>query len=77
MIAMCKQMTYTAEELEVAPAHELERTLHAIKQVRDELIGDFWPLVLDQQRQLITNELARRNLCGVKSRQTATIDAGT
>ena len=60
MIAMCKQMTYTEEELKEAPSHELERTLAAIKQVRDELIGNMWPLVLDVQRQAITNELALR-----------------
>ena len=60
MIAMCKQMTYTEEELKAEPTHELERTLAAIKQVRDELIGEMWPLVLDDQRQAITNELALR-----------------
>ena len=62
MIAMCKQMTYTPEELIAAPTHELARTLAAIKQIRDELIGDMWPLVLDYQRQEITNELAKREL---------------
>lgn len=60
MIAMCKQMTYTEEELKEAPSHELERTLAAIKQVRNELVGNFWPYVLDQQRQAITTELANR-----------------
>ena len=60
MIAMCKQMTYTEEELKAEATHELERTLAAIKQVRDELIGNMWPVVLDYQRQAITNELALR-----------------
>lgn len=62
LIAMCNQFTYTPEELRQARSEELRRTLSAIKQIRDELIGDWWPSVLDAQRQNITDELTRREL---------------
>jgi hypothetical protein len=65
MIAMCNQFTYTPEELAAARSEELRRTLSAIKQIRDELIGDWWPAVLDTQRQNITNELTRRAMQAV------------
>jgi hypothetical protein len=59
-VAMCKQLTYTDEELAKESSLELSRTLAVIHELRGELIGDFWPRMLDYTRQAITNEFARR-----------------
>lgn len=64
---MCNQLTYTDDELIKASTVELERTLCAIKQIRHDLIGDYWPLMLDYQRQKISNELAQRELAKLSS----------
>ena len=60
LIAMCKQLTYTDEELRAESALELGRTLAVIHELRKELIGDVWPRLLDYTRQAITDELTRR-----------------
>lgn len=65
MIASCKQMTYSDAELLTEHNNELSRTLSAIKQIRDELIGNYWPYVLDAQRQKIVDELVRREAEGI------------
>ena len=65
MIAMCKQLTYTLEELTKESNVELQRSLAANRQIRNELIGDTWPRILDYNRQLITDELTRRDLEGL------------
>jgi len=60
MVAMCKQLTYSETELRAESDLELGRTLAVIHELRGELIGDFWPRMLEQTRQDITDELTRR-----------------